>query len=238
MDKKLLKLARVPIIIAILVLIIAMLNAPVKVSKVEEKEVSTEASIEIPLKEEATQPEEPVQDSVVIPIEEPAPKNGKILFVSSEAYSGNLRGLVGADTNCQDLANAAGLSGIFKALLSTRELDSLDRIVEQNKPYYDVEGTLIANDLLDLVNGNLANPPRVTEKRYHLPSNIQVWTGTTQGGLKKGDTERGQPYCYDWVLESAPMIGGYGQASAMDSNWLDAGVAYCNKKLRIYCIED
>jgi len=42
----------------------------------------------------------------------------KKVFVSSQTYVGNLGGVAGADSLCQGLATAAGLTGTFKAFLS------------------------------------------------------------------------------------------------------------------------
>ena len=43
----------------------------------------------------------------------------KKVFISSQTYVGNLGGLAGADQLCQRLASTAGLTGTFKAFLSS-----------------------------------------------------------------------------------------------------------------------
>jgi len=171
-------------------------------------------------------------------VESPVGKVKMQIFISSKEYSGNLQRVSGADKQCQELAETAGLEGTFKAWLSTREVDAMERFDGSDKSYYDVLGVRIANNFNDLANGDFVNLLKTTETGAALPAGVSVWTGTEKGGAKKGDTEKGQPYCNFWTTETSPLVGSYGQTGQSGAKWADAGTAKCSRKLRLYCIED
>ena len=50
------------------------------------------------------------------------------VFNSSTSYNGNLGGLTGADAKCQSRAAAAGLTGTYKAWLSSTTINAKDRL--------------------------------------------------------------------------------------------------------------
>ena len=149
-----------------------------------------------------------------------------------------MKGLSGADRKCQELAKNAGLGGTFKVWLSTLEETAVERFDGSDKSYSDVLGVSIANNFNDLVNGNFINLLKTTETGYSLPVDVLVWTGTGKDGMKKGDTEKGQPYCYFWTVEASSLVGSYGKTGQSGAKWTDAGTTRCNQKLRLYCIEN
>jgi len=51
----------------------------------------------------------------------PSSIENKIVFVTSSTYTGTLGGIAGADSLCQTHAARAGLPGVYKAWLGTRE---------------------------------------------------------------------------------------------------------------------
>jgi hypothetical protein len=132
----------------------------------------------------------------------------KKVFVTSQTYSGNLGGLAGADAKCQQLANAAGLTGTFKAWLSDQSGNcpatrfaigfsppgpyhpkpATTPTIQH--PYVLVNGKTIANGWADLTKGSIATPIQVDERggtpsSYSCPNppcKIFVWTSTTGAG--------------------------------------------------------
>lgn len=103
------------------------------------------------------------------------------VFVTSTTYSGNLGGLPGADAKCQTRAQAAGLSGTYKAWLSTADPNGspATRFARATVPYRLVNGVLIANDWSDLVDGRLSAPIDRTELGTPPPPTAAPCTTTT-----------------------------------------------------------
>lgn len=82
----------------------------------------------------------------------------KLVFVTSQAFNGNLGGLAGADAKCQALAQAAGLPGTFKAWLGNATVSAASRVTHATVPYKLVNGTVVANDFTDLITGKFPTP--------------------------------------------------------------------------------
>jgi hypothetical protein len=166
---------------------------------------------------------------VPIPLIQP-----KKVFVTSQAYNGNLGGLAGADAKCQQLANAAGLQGTFKAWLSDQSGNcpanrfaigfsppgpfhpKLATTPTLQHPYVLVNGKTVANNWADLTKGSIATPIQVDEKgglpaQYSCPlppCRIDVWTSTTWAGqptTRPQDSScGGGGFCTNWTLGEAP----------------------------------
>ena len=86
------------------------------------------------------------------------------VFVTSTSYDGNLGGLAGADAKCQDQADAAGLTGTFKAWLSDAKGSPSTRFTRSaGAPYVLVDGTVIADNYAGLTSGSLEHPINQTE---------------------------------------------------------------------------
>ena len=87
----------------------------------------------------------------------------KIVFVTSTTATANYNGLPQADTVCQNLATAAGLSGTFRAWLSNATDSPSTRFTQSTVPYKLVDGTQIADNWTDLTDGAIDNP--INKKR-------------------------------------------------------------------------
>ncbi len=156
----------------------------------------------------------------------------KFVFVSSATdYTGNLGGLAGADAKCQARADAAGLTGTYKAWLSSSTVSASSRLTHNTGPYMLLkQGYIIANNWSDLIDGTLARPINVTETGTEASSNI-IWTNTTTAGEIKSASAT----CSDWT-----SISGYVQVgqAATSSIWTDYASGQCNSTgFSLYCIE-
>ena len=89
--------------------------------------------------------------------------SSKIIFITSETYTGNLGGLAGADVECNSLAEAAELSGTYKAWLSTPTVSAADRLTHSEVPYVLPDGTRVADDWIDFTDGALAHAIDMTD---------------------------------------------------------------------------
>src|SRR5829696_1025127 len=104
------------------------------------------------------------------------------VFLSSIRYAGNLGGLSGADAKCQGLADAAGLPGSYQAWLSDSTSSPSSRFVPSTGPYQLINGTTIAANFTDLVDGTLLAPIDVTETGGGVGSSEVTWTHTLSTG--------------------------------------------------------
>jgi len=105
------------------------------------------------------------------------------VFVTSATTNGGFGGLAMGDLFSQSLADASGLGGAFKAWLSDRATDAAVRLSHATVPYRLVDGTLVANDWNDLIDGTLAHAIDLHETGARaMPATPDVWTGTTRTG--------------------------------------------------------
>ncbi len=153
------------------------------------------------------------------------------IFLSSATFDGNLGGLEGADAECQNLADAAGMvDRVWKAILSDSETDARDRLTISG-PIFDTRSQFIANGFRDLIDGGISNFVEFDENGD--PWNDEpVWTGSRWNG-DRYSTSGPVAYKQDWTSSTgAAMAGGTMQ---MDAGWLEwlswSGPA------RLYCID-
>jgi hypothetical protein len=174
----------------------------------------------------------------------------KIVFVSSQTYTGNLGGLSGADANCQTLAAAAGLSGTFKAWLSDGSVNAATRLAHSTVPYTLPDGTLVAKDWSQLTSGALVSyieetetgglpPPSNTfcgcEGPDAGPSSAAAWTDTdAMGALVDPAFD-----CSNWTSAVSPNSdwGAVYPPSAADWASSCSGAPGCGAFASLYCLE-
>lgn len=162
-----------------------------------------------------------------------------VLFLSSQSYSANLGGLAGADQKCEQLADAAGLPGTFRAILSTSTTSARDRITIRGS-VGDTKGRLLANNAGDFWDGSLAQLVSYDEKGRYVSVSI-VWTGTEFNGVR--DTGPYTTYCDNWTSTSGAKGCEVGRTDHRDAKWIsiygsgDQPAHACSNMSRIYCIE-
>ncbi len=172
---------------------------------------------------------------VIIP---PTPQvNTKVVFVSTNLYDGNLNnytitkyGAVEGDKRCQEEAALAPplKNKIFKAWLSDNQNSAKDRLNHSTIPYALVDGTVVANNWDDLIDGSLRNPINKKQNGQLIESGL-AWTGTDKNGQKTLTD------CNSWRV-SYSTSGMFGDISST-SNWSLWGNKSCDTKLRLYCFE-
>ena len=141
------------------------------------------------------------------------PQDNISFFITSEGSGdgANLGGLAGADAHCQKLASAAGIEGkTWKAYLSSSQENARDRI--GTGPWYNVKGTLIANNIAELHgDGNNINKTNglnekgeIVNGRGDTPNRHDILTGSTPEGNVDGTNT-----CADWTAngEGAATVG-------------------------------
>jgi hypothetical protein len=162
----------------------------------------------------------------------------KYVFVSSTTHTANLGGLAGADQICQDLASDAGLLGTFKAWLSAATQSPSTRFAHSATPYYLTDGTVIANNWGDLIDGTLDVPISLDENKSPVPpSNIRVWSATRADGTPL-PPYYGYQDCDDWTSTSG--YGYTGQTDITNDLWTGRqgfNLLTCSSDFHIYCFQ-
>ena len=165
----------------------------------------------------------------------------RTIFVSSELYTGNLGGLGGADMKCQQLAEDAGLPGIFYAWLSDGAIAPSNRFVKSGVPYVLTTGIVVAKNWTDLTDGTIQHAIDTTETKGGAPiaavgcspGKPTVWTNTL---------EKGTPWqvngCDAWAKTTG--LARQGHAKATNFTWTkfcEGQAASCAWKAALYCVE-
>lgn len=155
----------------------------------------------------------------------------KIVFVTAGNFQGNLGGLAGADLRCTGQAALAGLSGTYTAWLSDPTGDASTRITDSSAGYARVDGTVIASDLDDLLDGVLDAPINLTQ--FGGEREVRVWTNTTTLGVAAGAFD-----CSGWTSNGGGD-GWVGLSIATNGNWTNFTTdAACSGSNSLYCFED
>jgi hypothetical protein len=155
------------------------------------------------------------------------------VFVTSGSFPADFGGAVGGDALCQAVADDAGLAGTFLAWLSDGSTTPLVRFTHSDGPYELIDGTHVADDWADLVDGSIAAAIGRDEvgALVPVPPTIVV-TATTAGGVL-------QPFngaCQDWTTTSAAFSAGVGNPQNTIT-WSDSGATNCASQVSLYCFE-
>ncbi len=176
-----------------------------------------------------------------------APAGSKKVFVTSVSgtgnltswadYSGSATGAEAGDTICQNRATAVGLTGTYKAWLSTStpDFEAIDRITSTG-PWYRLDGVKVADNKAALISTSstpLFTAVSQTETGAYItyPSQF-VWTATGDNGV--GFAEN----CSNWSDASSGTDGRVGFATLAISAWTHVTVNSCNALCPLYCFED
>lgn len=162
-------------------------------------------------------------------------------FVTSTTYAGNLGGITGADAICQSRAVTAGLTGTYKAWVSDATVAAIaHNQPSQSRPYYGVNGTLIANDLNDIITPSTAgdylqNPLRFDEFGNSVTAPLYAWSNTLENGLARTTQANGS--CSGWYSNSSSLTGYIGRPSQKGSAWTKGTSKSCATPQRLYCFQ-
>ncbi len=159
----------------------------------------------------------------------------KRVFKTSVTYNGNLGGVAGADQKCQTRASAAGLTGIWQAWISDGTTSPDARFEHFTGPYKLLDGTKVADNWSDLIDGTLDRNINMTEFGAVDSFYSTVWTGTSPQGDSTGKN------CYDWTSSVGwPILGGVGSGNSTLSYWTQGASdssACSNAYMALYCFE-
>ena len=152
------------------------------------------------------------------------------IFVTNTVQDANLGGIAGADELCAGQASDANLEGEFKAWLSTRTSSVSDRLTHSSGAYVLVNGTVVANDWDDLVDGSILAPINLDANGE--PRTGDVWTGTLATGASFSRDD-----CAAFASDSSDEIALCGASASTTPTWTENITPACSVQLRLYCIE-
>lgn len=160
------------------------------------------------------------------------------VFASSTKGTGDIRGLAGADAECQRLANAAGLPGMYLAWLSDSNTSVASRFTKATVPYTLPGGQIVANNWADLTDGTLRLPINQTETGAVVTGTNQgafrAWTFTTNSGGAGGADPNG--ICVNWTSGDGAPTGSFGEINST-TFWSIGGFQQCSVESRLYCFQ-
>ncbi|MBT8469186.1 MAG: hypothetical protein KJN97_10595 [Deltaproteobacteria bacterium] len=151
------------------------------------------------------------------------------IFRTDTNQNANLGGIVGADAICAAQALEAGLQGEFKAWLSTIDSPVADRVTQASGPYVLVDGTRVADDWDDLVDGSILAPINLDANGVFRRGDI--WTGTLATGASYATSDCGA------FNDGANGIALCGASSSTTVTWTENITPACSTQLGLYCIE-
>lgn len=157
----------------------------------------------------------------------------RIVFVTSSEYAQGFEfaGVETADELCKESAAIAGLPGAFRAWLS----DDFTSPSEWGTSDFTgafrlVDGTLVAINWEDLLDGELENPINVDEFGLHLAAKTCfVWTGTLPDGGSSFAN------CGNWTGQDE--MADLGNCFTATHEWTLADVMSCAAPRHLYCFE-
>lgn len=169
-------------------------------------------------------------------------REGRLVFLSSELFDGDFGGALGADLECQRLADAAGLGGTYMAWLGDSTTSPNLRFSRDGGPFVLLDGTEIATDWADLTDGTLASPITLTELGGAMPASYPgicgfddaVWSGADAYGDAYDNN------CGNWTGSGS---GSWGKAVFYDfaawswANTCTGGACDALWQAGLYCFE-
>ncbi|MDP1602252.1 MAG: DUF1554 domain-containing protein [Legionella sp.] len=153
-------------------------------------------------------------------------------FVTSTSSDGNLGGLTGGNAICQTRADSVGLTGVWRAWLSTAVVNASTNILYDSSITYvrsSQTSTVIAPPGT-LLSGTLATT-FFTETGVAPPGGVEVHTGTLQNGTNAGNN------CINWTSGVAANAGLVGKTTETNAGWTNTGLSACDFPARLYCFQ-
>jgi hypothetical protein len=160
----------------------------------------------------------------------PQPSMPNVVFVTSAQFTaGAIGGLEGADSKCQDAADAAGMPGMYRAWLSVGGEDARDRLGDASG-WARQDGRPFARDVPQISAGHFFFPPVIDE--HGVFTTGSVWTGTLAGIAEPA----GGNFCGDWTSDDGAAFGLVGDLGAGPGWWSGFSTLPCNMPARLVCL--
>jgi len=177
-----------------------------------------------------------------------APVGGKVVFVTSygtDAAQGGTNQVQAnffngdaaiADAFCTSMARSGSgpnrpPAGTYLAFLSVDGQNAGDRLPAG--PYHLADGTLVALDKADLLDGSILHAIDMDESGLVAASSLEVWTGANADGSPSGQD------CSNWTVATDFSPGGAagttGSTGGAWAYWM--GSFWCSDRKSVYCFQ-
>jgi hypothetical protein len=163
----------------------------------------------------------------------------KVFFTSKIYGATGFGGVAGADTECQNLANAHALGSNFKAWISDANVNAKDRFAAATRGWVRVDGLPVADSQAALTGGVMFYPITVDETNTAATAGQLVWTGTNADGTKAAAT------CLNWTSSASTDSGEVGPDFCEGSRWTADAAKVCSlgtspdtTPVHLYCFQD
>jgi hypothetical protein len=155
-----------------------------------------------------------------------------MVFVSTGKVTGNT-GIAAADTMCQNEATSAGLSGNYRAFLSTETVGAVTRL-GNSRGWVRPDGKPFADRIEDFLNADsdadrIFYPPRITAAGTDA-GRAWVLTGSTFSG-----TPRTGYTCASWTVTEGTPGSGFGYATGAGYIFSSVASTGCSTQFSVYC---
>jgi len=162
-------------------------------------------------------------------IPDPAPAGAALAFVSNGTRNGRM-GLSVLDSLCSSAASTAGLSGVFRALITPNGGNSAVSRFTFTGPWYRPDGILVASTRADVASETLESAVSVTADGFSY-GNFRIWVGADS----PADTASTE-HCRSWNT-TLPDMGQAGW-SGSTYDFFTGGRELCGNANRVLCFED
>jgi len=162
----------------------------------------------------------------------------KNVFVTSSSHTGAfaIGGVTVADNICQGLADAANLSGTYKAWISVNNYSPATNwnTVTREARYELTDGTtLIAESWADLTNFSIANPINKDENGNSVTA--YVWSNTNSDGTITNVND--EVTCTNFTSADQSQQSFAGDTQQSGNWWSVRSLQDCNLPMRLYCFQ-
>jgi hypothetical protein len=110
-------------------------------------------------------------------------------------------GLTGLDDQCQDEADAFGLTGTFAAFVATSTASAASRFDENGEPWARVDGALLAETAQDFLSNGSQISLNLAADGHEYFNNTVAWFGAS------GTSELAGNNCSDWSSNASNATG-------------------------------
>ena len=177
-------------------------------------------------------------DDSGLPIGGTSSGSSKVMFLSTNIYTGNLGGIAGADSICQNDSKNPG--GTFKALIvgATRRActtafcasdgaaENLDWVLTPNTTYYDLNGSVVGT-----TNANgLFTFPLQTALSATTTDDF-TWTGLTPNWTNGSFT------CTNWTIGDSSASGFLGDGGRLTDEFINTMSYGCQTFENLICVQ-
>lgn len=160
--------------------------------------------------------------------------SGKRVFITRDRFNGNLGGLTGGDTKCADAATAAGVTGTWKAWLSSSTVNAIDRLVDVG-PWVDMQGTTAFASKSAITTSGPSTALWYDERGMFLSSE-NIWTATNSQGTYQWGVIMAPP-CDEWTSTSMQAGARVGQVGRTGDAWTSHSGTTCDQTAHLLCFE-